>query len=110
MAASDVFDVISRHLDRDSCVSEVNCCKTCLRLKDYVKVLLMEIKSSHEIIKILHEDQTKLYNLKSQVNLQNFIPKPKVSTKVSRIRMKKVKPNIKSKYLVTVMQETWQMN
>jgi hypothetical protein len=88
MAASDVFDVISRHLDRDSCVSEVNCCKNCLRLKDYVKVLLIELKSSHEIIKILHEDQTNLYNLKSQVNLQNFIPKPKVSTKVSQIGMK----------------------
>jgi hypothetical protein len=39
-------------------VSEENYCKNCLRLKDYVEVSLMGLKSSHQIIKILHEDRT----------------------------------------------------
>jgi hypothetical protein len=47
---------------------------------------LIGLKSSHLIFKILHEDQTNSYNLKSQVNSQNLIFK--VSTKVSQIRMK----------------------
>jgi hypothetical protein len=59
----------------------------------------MELKSSHEIIKILHEDQTNSYNLKSQVNLQNFIPKPKVLTKVSQVRMKEGKAKHKIQIL-----------
>jgi hypothetical protein len=54
----------------------------------------MELKFSHQIIKTLHEDRTNKYNIKSQVESQNFIPK--VSTEVSRTRMKlgKAKDNI----------------
>jgi hypothetical protein len=35
-------------LDQD-CVSEVNYCDNSSRLKDYVRVLLIELKSSHQI-------------------------------------------------------------
>jgi hypothetical protein len=45
-----VFDMVSLNFDQD-CVSEVNYCDNCSRLKDYVKVSLMELKSSHQIIR-----------------------------------------------------------
>jgi hypothetical protein len=81
LAASEVvLDMVSQHLDQDFCVSRVNCCKNCLRLKDYVEILVMELKSSRQIVKILHEDHTNSHNLKKQVNSQSL--KTKVSTNV----------------------------
>jgi hypothetical protein len=66
--------MVSRNFDQD-CVNEANYCGNCSRLKDYVNVLLNELKSLHQIIKILHEDQRHSYNLKSQENSENLISK-----------------------------------
>jgi hypothetical protein len=41
-----VLDRVSRYLDQDPCVSEVNWCANCFRLKDYLKVVTVELKSA----------------------------------------------------------------
>jgi hypothetical protein len=71
MAAADVLDFASHFLDQ----SEVNCCANCLRLEDYLKVALMELKSAQQIIMILHEEKENSYKLKNQVNLPNLTHK-----------------------------------
>jgi hypothetical protein len=53
------------------------------------QVLLLELKSSQQIITLLHEDQRNSCNLKSQENFQNLISRD--SVKVTRSRMKKEK-------------------
>jgi hypothetical protein len=43
MADADVLDLVSRYLDQDPRVSEVNCIGNCLKLKNYLKVVSMEL-------------------------------------------------------------------
>jgi hypothetical protein len=72
MAAADVLDPVSYYLDQDFC------CGSCLRLKDYLKVVLMELKSAQQIMKILHDEKGNSYILNNQANIQNLIPKVSV--------------------------------
>jgi hypothetical protein len=61
MAAADVvLDLVSRYLDQDPCVSEVNCCGNCLKLKNYLKVVSMELKSAQQIIRILNAEKVRM--------------------------------------------------
>jgi hypothetical protein len=91
MAAADVvLDLVSQYLDQDPCDSEVECCGNCLRLKDYLKVVLMELKSVHQIIKILHDEKVNANNLKNQVNLPNSIHKVPEDKLKSKERLNKV--------------------
>jgi hypothetical protein len=57
MAAVDVvLETCSRYLDQDSCESGENLSVNCLRIKDYLKVIITELKSAQLINKILHEE------------------------------------------------------
>jgi hypothetical protein len=56
-ATNVVPDLVSHYMDQNPCDSEVNSCENCLRLKDYLKVILMEIKSMQQIIRILHDGE-----------------------------------------------------
>jgi hypothetical protein len=70
MAASDVIlDFVCHYLDKHLYDGEVNC----VRLKDYLKVVLMELKSAQQIIKILQDEKVNSYNLKNQVNPPNLV-------------------------------------
>jgi hypothetical protein len=84
MVAADVLDLVSQYLDQDLCDSEVEGCGNCLRLKDYLKVVLMELKTAQQIIKILHDEKVTTNNLKNQVNLPNSnrkVPEDKLKLK-----------------------------
>jgi hypothetical protein len=85
--------MVSHNLDQDR-VSEVNYCENYLRLKNYVRVLLMELKSSQQIIKILHEDQRNSYILKSQETSQNLISRDSAKVTGSRMKEEKAKHKI----------------
>jgi hypothetical protein len=106
-AAEVVLDFVSHYSDQDLCDSEVNCCGNCLRLKDYLKVVLLELKCAQQIIKILHDEKANSNNLKNQANIQNLIPKVLVdkhrlkwrSTKVSHTSEKIGKVKHKTRVL-----------
>jgi hypothetical protein len=67
----------------------VECCGNCLRLKDYLKVVLMELKSAQQIIKILHDEKLNVNSLKNQVNLPNSIHKVSEDKLKSKERLNK---------------------
>jgi hypothetical protein len=75
VAAADALDLVSHYLDQDFCDSEVSCCGNCLRLKDYFKVVLMELTSAQQVIKILHDEKANSHNLNNQANIQNLNPR-----------------------------------
>jgi hypothetical protein len=79
VAANVVLDLVSHYLDQDPCDTEVNYCRNHSRLKDYLKVVLVELKSMQQIIRILRNEKAYSINLKNQVNLPN--PVHKVSEK-----------------------------
>jgi hypothetical protein len=57
MASLDeVLSICSSYIDQNYCVSEVNKCSNCLRMRNYLKVLTTELKSAQTIIKILIEE------------------------------------------------------
>lgn len=57
MAAGEVvLETSSRYLDQDSCENGKNSCVNCLRMKDYLKVIITELQSAQLIYKILHEE------------------------------------------------------
>jgi hypothetical protein len=88
--AVDVLDFVSRYLDQDSCISEVNWCANCFRLKDYLKVITMELKSVQQIIRILYEDRINADNPQNQDNLSNQIHKDAEVNKMTKLRTNSV--------------------
>jgi hypothetical protein len=71
VAVDVVLDFASHFLDQDFCDREEISCGKRLSLMDYLKVALTELKSAQQIIRMLHDEKEKPYNLKNQVSLSN---------------------------------------
>lgn len=71
MAAADVLkDFYIRYLKQNTDESDMNLCAKCLMMKDDIKVILNELKSTQEIVRILLDEiQSKPRDLRNEVNL-----------------------------------------
>jgi hypothetical protein len=77
MASLDeVLSTCSSYIDQNYCVSEVNKCPNCSRMRNYLKVLTTEFKSAQTIIKILIEELN--------VNEHNILA-PSVESTISQV-------------------------
>jgi hypothetical protein len=56
VAVEVVLDICAHYLDQDPCENGENLCVNSLKMKDYLKVVITELKSAQLIIKILQEE------------------------------------------------------